>query len=514
MKAKLISIMSYNYHTGEYTFEVNLATFSAENYLLQSFLLEKTGDLIISSNLEGFQDTTYHIPFILAASTSIKFKTTTESAKVSNYLNQLDSLRNTSFATNYDVQYSLAKTSQENVTGKLQDALNVTYEERKTLIENNQDLNWHEKWTAHVDNWLNEGSKGMRTVSNALDVADKAIDVVTKTGMFPVLGDAAHGITQSVKNAAREIADVMSADSNTLAMYRWSKSTRSKQSNEIKENLKVNLAGKEDLKLKNDTSENKKLDSQSKKDITSVAGDLKTNLTEKEDLKLKDDTAANKTLASVDSKTEKEYKGFINDIVGNIILQMDAFTHVYLSYLFTISEDKDGKNKTEVLYKGLLSENNNLYPYFFYMDEINFKPAKNQTVDLTYGAYKTKVQMQKPEGKNTFSFVVANDISLTLYRSVKDSSLGASDRGLAFATVQNTLASGVPINLAVIISSGVFKEDSKNCVRVQKFVLEDIKFSSINELPFSHKDGQSKSKIEGIYKRCLWYPNYKVGELA
>lgn len=506
----------YSYKTGKYTLELELAEFSAENYLLQSLLLEDTSNLNFEANLIGFQDETYHIPFTLAVTAK------TESS-ISKYLNQLDNLRSSNYNLTRTKEYRSATTvestpwvrktvnkkdssgvtitdssgepvkekyytlntsnQQEDVNAALQDALEVTYEERKEKIESASDLDWHEKMVAHVDNWLNEGSKVMSTAANALDVADKAIDVVTKTGMFPVLGDTAHNITQGVKNAASEISTILSADTNTLAMYRWSKSSNK---NLIKSEKPV-----DDKKLIN----KKPLEWEKQKD-------------------LEDNKLANRTLIGNETKTEKEYKGFINDTIGNIILQMDAFTHVYLSYLFTISEDKDGKNKTEVLYKGLLSENNNLYPYFFYMDEINFKPAKNQTVDLTYGAYKTKVQMQKPEGKNTFSFVVANDISLTLYRSVKDSSLGASDRGLAFATVQNTLASGVPINLAVIISSGVFKEDSKNCVRVQKFVLEDIKFSSINELPFSHKDGQSKSKIEGIYKRCLWYPNYKVGELA
>ena len=506
----------YSYKTGKYTLELELAEFSAENYLLQSLLLEDTSNLNFEANLIGFQDETYHIPFTLAVAAK------TESS-ISKYLNQLDNLRSSSYNLTRTKGYRSAATvestpwvrkiankkdssgvtitdssgepikekyytlstnnQQEDVNVALQDALEVTYEERKEKIESASDLDWHEKIVAHVDNWLNEGSKGMSTAANALDVADKALDVVTKTGMFPVLGNAAHNITQSVKNAASEISTILSADTNTLAMYRWSKSSNK---NLIKSEKPI-----DDKKLIN----KKPLEWEKQKDL--------------EDAKL-----ANRTLKGNETKTEKEYKGFINDIVGNIILQMDAFTHVYLSYLFTINEDADGKNKTEVLYKGLLSENNNLYPYFFYMDEINFKPAKNQMVDLTYGAYKTKVQMQKPEGKNTFSFVVANDISLTLYRSVKDSSLGASDRGLAFATVQNTLASSVPINLAVIISSGVFKEDGKTCVRVQKFVLEDIKFSSINELPFSHKDGQSKSKIEGIYKRCLWYPNYKVGELA
>lgn len=201
------------------------------------------------------------------------------------------------------------------------------------------------------------------------------------------------------------------------------------------------------------------------------------------------------------------YPGFVNNQVGDIVRGMEAFMNKFVCF-FTITNKETYEPE---LYKIDFSNDIGQYPYYYYMDEIKVKPVKKATTELRYGAFKTQVALTKPEGRKEFEFTMANDISLIFWSHIRKYGLGVHD-GTDYTSYGTTLgglagAGKAGADLQILIPTrGEPGEDPV----VSRLVLKNIRFASMQDLGFSHKEGQLKSKIKGICNRILWFPNTTV----
>lgn len=145
------------------------------------------------------------------------------------------------------------------------------------------------------------------------------------------------------------------------------------------------------------------------------------------------------------------------------------------------------------------------YAYYFYTDKFKFKPVKKVQTTVNYGAFKTQVALNTPEGTTEFSFEVSQDLELTLWRIITKLGLGISEAGvssnLATSLVENTYTN---LHLVLPCESTIGTEGDPK-VLVNHFILEDVKFSNINELPFAHNGAQLKSQVKGICSKIYLY---------
>lgn len=312
--------------------------------------------------------------------------------------------------------------------------------EEYDAIDADEDLNWYEKYQKKVDVTLEYISQGADAVTQAMEISQKYTQALEKTGLFPLTSDIANKLVGVVRGASQDISKAMKADFNELSMDNYL--------NEGRQNSLAKAAYSKDI----------------------------------------------------------IYPDFVNNAIEDIVLEQDAFTHKFIAYLATVNYEGEDLKEIPVDYEeeqkvaGQIKVKN--YPYYYYMDKIQFAPTKKATSKLKYGAFETTVALLKPDGKNTFSFTLANDISLKLWRKVK-SLIGANN-------LHGYIGNGITrpnYALIVIIPSYAVKDNNEYKFCVQKFVLNNIDFTGLQPLDFKHDGGQSKTKIDGICSGIYWYPN-------
>lgn len=313
-------------------------------------------------------------------------------------------------------------------------------------IDSNDDLNWYEKYQNKVDSTLTYISQGADAVTQAMNVSQKFTQALEKTGLFPVVSDAANKLVGTVRNASQDISKALKADSKELAMDNY-----------------LNRGGQ-------------------------------------------------KSLAQPAYSRNIIYPDFLNNAIEDIVLEQDAFTHKFVAYLATVNNSGDTYKEVPIDYEEVKQDGSVIdtfyYPYYYYLNGIQFSPTKKATSKLKYGAFETTVALLKPEGKNTFNFTLANDISLKLWRKVKTLIGSNNINGYAGNSITKPNYS-----LIVIIPSYAAKDEKGNYqFFVQKFVLMNIDFTGFQPLEFKHDDGQSKTKIEGICSGIYWFPNAIISQ--
>lgn len=200
------------------------------------------------------------------------------------------------------------------------------------------------------------------------------------------------------------------------------------------------------------------------------------------------------------------YKNAKSDsLICNIIKSTDAMLHYYVSYFFTL----DGDNKEHILKlktptSASIKDDNKFgynYFYYFYTDGFEVKPIKKSTTDFNYGFYKTEVALKSPNNDTNFSFSLPHDLEMSFWNFVQEKQLGIN---LANGVISNDLSRDQVVNLAFILPRS--SEDDT----VEKFVLENVKFTETSSVDFNQEKKQLTANIKGIYKRLKWYHKYKL----
>ena len=313
-------------------------------------------------------------------------------------------------------------------------------------IDSDENLNWYEKYQKKVDVTLAYISQGADAVTQAMEVSQKFTQALEKTGLFPLVSDTANKIVGAVKNASQDISKAMNADFDELSMDNY-----------------LNEGGQ-------------------------------------------------KSLAQPAYSRNIIYPDFLNNAIEDIVLEQDAFTHKFIAYLATVNNSGDNYTEVPIDYEET-RQNGSVadtfyYPYYYYLNGIQFSPTKKATAKLKYGAFETTVALLKPDGKNTFSFTLANDISLKLWRNVK-TLIGSNN-------INGYMGNSITkpnYSLIVIIPSYAAKDEKGNYqFFVQKFVLMNIDFTGFQPLEFKHDGSQSKTKIDGICSGIYWFPNAIISQ--
>lgn len=194
------------------------------------------------------------------------------------------------------------------------------------------------------------------------------------------------------------------------------------------------------------------------------------------------------------------------DLLHTIITSLDAQMQRFIAYFTTIDSDNE-----EHFLKMETPDNASEYFYFFYSNGFTCNPAKKTMTDLKYGAFKTSVALERPDVNNTFNFSLPTDLQASFWKFVMQNGLGVNLESNVYSNADffTDNIRGINLNFILLQSnrdSGVITKDT---ARVNKFVLENIYFSSIDALKFQQDFGSSpvKSGIKGIYKRLMWYHN-------
>lgn len=197
----------------------------------------------------------------------------------------------------------------------------------------------------------------------------------------------------------------------------------------------------------------------------------------------------------------------------DVVTDLDASTDYYVAYFSKQNDEGDQPvqlqtpgNYTDKNGNVIKDDNRKSYFYFFYSQGFSFTPAKKTQAGLQYGAFKTQTPLMQPDGKNEFSFDVALDICLSIYRWVRTESLGVSDNDVH---ANDTQGPGYNLNIIMLQGSDTYDKDS---MLVNKFVLEDIAFTKLKDLNFTQTRNQQKTSLSGIYKRVLWIHNLKLND--
>lgn len=239
----------------------------------------------------------------------------------------------------------------------------------------------------------------------------------------------------------------------------------------------------------------------------------------------------------IDSSKSKIYKKQLSEertsLIHDIILNADFQMQYYIAY-FTKKvngEESLVKLYTKTLKRGTVIDDvtnpknadstvDNRYYYFFYTDVFNFTPVKKTTANLKYGAFTTVTALNKPEGKNTFSFNVASDLELTFWEFISKNGLGLNSNK-AYYSNNSKKPIKDKINLNIIMHTSHEAPDyavrgfvsNIGDKRMNKFVLEDIEFSELKNLNFSQQFNQMKLNVSGTYRKLKWYHNIPFSEI-
>lgn len=252
--------------------------------------------------------------------------------------------------------------------------------------------------------------------------------------------------------------------------------------------------------------------------------------------KEKKDDESQFVLEPFKSKTyQKQLSEESTSLIHNIITSTDFQMQYYIAYFTKIVNNEESLVKLyiktlkndSVIDDVTKSKNtdsiiDNRYYYFFYTDAFNFTPVKKTTANLKYGAFTTTTALNKPEGKNTFSFSIASDLELTFWEFITKNGLGLNSTK-AYYSNDSKKSIKDKLNLNILMYTSYTASDSKDIdfvkeedidkVKMNKFVLEDIEFSELKNLNFSQQFKQMKLNVSGTYRKLKWYHNIPFSKI-
>lgn len=213
------------------------------------------------------------------------------------------------------------------------------------------------------------------------------------------------------------------------------------------------------------------------------------------------------TTVSVPDPSKAYYVGEDNPSITlhRMLTSPDAQLQRFVAYFTT--KDKNGE---EHLLKMLSPDEQSDYFYYFYSNGFSCNPVKKTTTELSYGAFKTTIALEKPDVNNTFNFSLPTDLQATFWKFVLEKGLGVNIKDNVYSS-ENFIEGyqSINLNFALLQSTTDGTRLNADTARVNKFVLENIYFSNIDALKFQQDFGTSpvKTSIKGIYKRLTWYHN-------
>lgn len=213
------------------------------------------------------------------------------------------------------------------------------------------------------------------------------------------------------------------------------------------------------------------------------------------------------TTVSVPDPSRAHYVGEDNPsaTLHRMLTSPDAQLQRFVAYFTT----KD-TNGDEHLLKMLSPDEQSDYFYYFYSNGFSCNPVKKTTTELSYGAFKTTIALEKPDVNNTFNFSLPTDLQATFWKFVLEKGLGVNIKDNVYSS-ENFIEGYQSINLNFALLQNTTDGTTLNAdtARVNRFVLENIYFSNIDALKFQQDFGTSpvKTGIKGIYKRLTWYHN-------
>ncbi len=383
----------------------------------------------------------------------------------------------------------------------------------------NSDANWIEKTykltqatidnfltnlaATKIDEWNESWQNGVDAVSGFVNAAQ------AYTGSNSLLSSTAGAVSQvggSISSALSTISTAAKSSTSQVSSQLGQLSGKGlaylKDFTEFKNPYKNN----KDPLVKTeteDTSNTKNTDNLTTTEVKKKTINLKTSTVFEAPYNRKDFEESNLDDPRYTVKTYKNAKS--DSLICNIIKSTDALLHYYVSYFFTL----DGDNNEHILKlktptSATIKDNNKFgynYFYYFYTDGFEVKPIKKSTTDFNYGFYKTEVALKSPNNDTNFSFSLPHDLEMSFWNFVQEKQLGVN---LANGVISNNLARDQIINLAFILPRS--SEDGT----VEKFVLENVKFTETSSIDFNQEKKQLTANIKGIYKRLKWYHEYKL----
>lgn len=204
------------------------------------------------------------------------------------------------------------------------------------------------------------------------------------------------------------------------------------------------------------------------------------------------------------------------DLLRNVITSLDAQMQMFVAFFTSVYQGKEHLLK---LYSGNATEEEegfSEYFYYFYTNGFDVNPIKKATTDFSYGAFKTAIALNKPDGNTTFSFNLPLDFQLSFWKFVAQEGLGVNLQEGIYSNNEyfdNNAERSINLNFVALQSlpknlnsKGQFVMSVENA-RVNQFVLEKVYFSQAGDIAFNQSAGQLKNNVKGVYKRLKWYHN-------
>ena len=221
---------------------------------------------------------------------------------------------------------------------------------------------------------------------------------------------------------------------------------------------------------------------------------------------------------NLDSSVEnaKLYEFIGEKILSELEAQLD-----YFIMWFT---EGSSLNQLSVPVKSMDNNKERRYFYYFYINEISFKPFVKSTMDLKYYPIKTITSnYSKVKNNNEFTIKTSYDIALSFYDFIVDKCMGFNLRdgiigsrrgnGYNFSRTEGSDFENSKIDLHVLIPSKSGLNDKKIVYFANHFILKDIRFSGLDKLSFAHSSTSPFSaSIKGVFRKAILIQNEKIGE--
>ena len=216
------------------------------------------------------------------------------------------------------------------------------------------------------------------------------------------------------------------------------------------------------------------------------------------------------------SLVKRTFKKTELDLLRSVIASLDAQMQMFVAFFTSVYQGKEHLLK---LYSGNATEEEegfSEYFYYFYTNGFDVNPIKKATTDFSYGAFKTAIALNKPDGNTTFSFNLPLDFQLSFWKFVAQEGLGINLQEGIYSNSEyfdDNPERSINLNFVALQSlPKSFKSEdptvmSVSNARVNQFVLEKVYFSQAGDIAFNQSAGQLKNNVKGVYKRLKWYHN-------
>ena len=299
---------------------------------------------------------------------------------------------------------------------------------------------------------------------------------------------------------------------------------KKKEDDENLEDLKKKILNSEDSteekKEEENVEEEKKELKKETKSVTPYTPNIEVEGKSLKDILIEQKVKSDLTIApNLDSSVEKAklYEFIGEKILSELEAQLD-----YFIMWFTEGSDL---NQLNIPVKSM-DNGERKYYYYFYINEISFKPFVKSTMDLKYYPIKTITSnYSKVKNNNEFTIKTSYDIALSFYDFIVDKCMGFNlkegiigsrrGNGYNFSRTEGSDFEKSKIDLHVLIpsKSGLNNETKKIVYFANHFILKDIRFSGLDKLSFAHSSTSPFSaSIKGVFRKAILIQNEKIGE--